>query len=309
MNTQKFTITDNTTYTGKDALDFYSTALLEGVSTSSFRLVSGVETKIKLPLYDAGNVIQDAGCSWSPSGEGTLDQKSFEVCAKNIQLELCTTTFENNFLGELLKPGSNTGEVSPAVFTDYMLNEVALKVSNDLEVATWKGDSATSSYPMSICDGILKIAAADVNVVDATPAGTITLANVIAEITKVYNLIPNTIINKDDVKIYVSDYIARLYVQAIAAASNEAYYVGKKELNFLGIELFAAPGMADGSMVAGSSSNFVFLTDLQSDEEGINVIPQYPISGVRSVRIVGAFKFGVGYLVSEEVVLYAGAIA
>jgi len=305
MKKYKFAIVDNTVYTGKDALDFYSSALLEGGSTSLFRLVPNVKSKIKLPSYNAGEIIKDEGCAWSPSGEGTLDQKSFEVCGKDIQLELCATTFENNFLGELMRPGSNTGEVAPPDFLNYMTGEVARKVQNDLEVAAWQGDvDSVSGYPFTICDGINKKAAADATVIDVT-GETVTLANVIAEITKVYNAIPATIINSPDLRIFVSDNIARLYQQAVATASNEAYYVGAKEANFLGIPFVVAQGQLPDVMLAGVTTNFVLLTDLLSDEQELNVIPQNAVTGTRTVRIAGSFKIGFDFLVGSEVVYYA----
>lgn len=308
MKKFKFAIVDNTTFCGKDALDFYSKALLEGASKSTFRVVPGIKSTVKMPRYDAGDVIKDAGCTWSPSGEGVLDQKTMEVCSKDIQLELCTTTFEQNFLGELLRPGHNTGEVAPQDFVDYMLMEVGRKIQNDLEIAVWQGDVDAITYPENICDGLLKKMGADADVLDATPAATINVGNVVAEINKVYNLIPATVIKDPNLKIYVSDFIYKLYQQAIANASAESYYVGSKEPNFLGIPLHWSPGMADGSMVAASSQNLVLLTDLLSDDEELNIIPQSGVTGTRTVRIAGGFKFGVDYLISEEVVLYEGAI-
>lgn len=309
MKKFKFAITDNTVYTGQDAIDFYSKALLEGPSKGTFRVIPGVKSKIKLPRYDAGNIIQDAGCAWNSSGEGTLDQKSFEVCSKDIQLELCTTTFENNFLGELLRPGHNSGEVAPTVFIDYMLAQVGKKVQNDLEVSVWQGDTEAVNYPQNICDGLLKKFDNDANVLLPTPAGTIDLNNVIAEITKIYELIPTESITNPLLRIYVSDYIYRLYQQAIAAASNEAYYVGSKEPNYLGISLLWSPGMPAGNAVAAVTDNLLLFTDLLSDEEELNVIPQANVSGVRSVRIAGGFKFSVDYLISEEIVWYNGNAA
>lgn len=307
MKKFKFAITDNTTYSGQDALDFYSKALLEGPSKSTFRVIPGVKSKIKLPRYDAGNVIQDAGCSWTPTGEGTISQKSFEVCSKDIQLELCTTTFENNFLGELLRPGHNSGDVAPTEFVDYMLSEVSKKVQNDLEIAVWQGEAGATAlnYPQNICDGLLTKFAADALVIGVTGAtGGVTLNNVIAEVTKVYEKIPATVITNPNLRIYVSDNIYRLYQQAIASASNEAYYVGAKEPNYLGINLVWAPGLPANNMVAAVTDNLLLLTDLLSDEEELNVIPQANVSGVRTVRIAGGFKFGVDYLISEEIVAY-----
>lgn len=308
MKNFKFAIVDNTTYAGKDALDFYSKALLEGASKATFRVVPGVKSKIKLPRYDVGNLIKPAGCAWSNQGEGTLSQKEMEVCAKDIQLELCTTTFEQNFLGELLRPGHNTGEVAPAEFMDYMLNQVALKVQNDLEIAVWQGDSEDMSYPYNICDGLIKKLNDDNSVIDVTtsPLEVVNVSNVISVLKAVYQAIPKTVIKNQNLKMYVSDYIYKLYQEAVANASAEAYYVGAKEPNFLGIPLHWSPGMPDGTVVAAVSTNLVLLTDLLSDEEEVNVIPQAAISGVRSVRIAGGFKFGVDFLIGEEIVIFQG---
>lgn len=305
MKRFNFSITDNTTYNGKDLIDFYSKALLEGTSKSTFKVIPGVKSKIQVPRYDAGEIIKDASCAWSSTGEGTLSQKQMEACSKDVQLEICTTTFENNFLSELLRQGSNTGEVAPQQFVDYMINQVSLQIQNDLEIAVWQGDATGSTYPNNICDGILKLADADTGVTSVTTTATaLTLSNIIAEMTKVYDAIPQTIINDENLMIYVSTNIYKLYQQAIAAASNEAYYVGAKEPNFLGIPVHWSPGLPSERMVAASSQNLVLLTDLLSDEESLSVIPQFDKSGVRSTRIAGNFKFGVDFLVSEELVTY-----
>lgn len=305
MKKQKFAIVDNTTYEGKDALDFYSKALLEGGSTSQFRLVPNVKSKIKLPSYNAGEVIKEAGCSWSPSGEGTLAQKELEVCSKDIQLELCATTFESNFLGELLRPGHNTGEVAPADFLNYMTGEVAKKVQNDLEIAAWRGDSDSGTYPISICDGLNKGMGATGSGVIGVTGGTVTVGNVIAEITKVYQAIPSTVISSPNLRLFVSDNIMRSYMEATAAQSNEAYYVGAKTPNFLGIDMVLCQGQDPNKMVAAEATNLVLLTDLLSDEQELNVIPQNAVTGTRTVRIAGGFKIGFDFLVAEEIVYYA----
>lgn len=303
MKNFKFAITDNTVYEGKDLIDFYSKALLEGATKSTFRVIPGVKSKIKVPRYDAGQIIKDASCDWDSSGEGTLSQKEMEVCHKDIQIELCSDTFSSNFLGEYLRNGHNTGEVAPAVFTDYMINEIGKKVQNDLELAVWQGNKTGSTYPENICDGLLKKLEENVNVLNVTGT-TLNLSNIIAEVSKVYEAIPATVINNPELMIYVSDNIYRLYQQAIAAASNESFYVSKKEPNFLGIPLHWSPGMPANQMVACVSKNLVLLTDLLSDEEELSIIPQRNTRGVRTVRIVGGFKFGVDFSVGAEVVVY-----
>lgn len=305
-----FSLTDNTTFEGKDSLEFFSKALLDSGSRKTFRVIPGVKSKIKVPRYDAGDVIKDAGCEWNPSGAGALSQKSMEVCSKDIQIELCETTFENNFLSEVLRNGHNTGQVAPADFLNYMLGRVSAKVENDLEIATWQGDVDSETYPFSICDGILVIADGDDDVIKPTPAATITQSNVIAELSKVYNDIPQTISNDEDLTMYLSSDVYKMYLQALANASSEAFYNAKRDgVNFLGVNVIEAKGMPVATALASKSSNLVLLTDLMSDEEGLDVIPQRPISGARTIHVAGGFKFGVDYLVSEEVVMYNGTAA
>ncbi len=305
MKKFEFSITDNTTYAGKDLIDFYSKALLSGPSKGTFRVIPGVKSKVNVPRYDVGSIIKDASCAWSSTGEGTLSQKQLEACSKDIQLELCSTTFENNFLSEYLRAGSNTGEAAPAQFVDYMIGEVGKKVQNDLEIAVWQGDVTGSTYPQNICDGVLKIADVDDDVIVATATvSALTAANVVGQMQIIYNAIPATVISSENLKFYVSTNVFKLYQQAIANASSEAYYVGAKEPNFLGIPLLLAPGLPAERIVAADSQNLTLVTDLLSDEEQLSIIPQFDKTGVRTVRIVGNFKFGVNYLVSEEVVTY-----
>ena len=300
----KFAITDNTTYAGKDAIEFFSQALLAGGTKDTFRVIPGVKSKIKLPQYDAGQLIKDAGCSWSPAGEGTLSQKSFEVCDKEFQLELCVTTFEANFLGEYLRPGSNTGEVAPELFTNYMLGQVQKQVTNDLELAIWQGDATGTTYPFNICEGLIRKMTGDTTVIDVSGTSAVTLANVISQITAVYSLIPQTVLTNPDLVIYVSTSIYKLYQQAVAAASSEAFYVGAKEPNFLGIPLVWSAGLPANTMVAGVKSNFLLLTDLLDDYETVTVVPQWNVAAVDTLRIAGRFKFGVDYLIGSEIVLF-----
>ena len=104
-------LVDNTVFTGRDAEGFYSAALLSGPSKSVLTLIPNVKSKIKLASFDLGNILQDADCTFTSSGEGTLAQKSFEVCAIKINLEYCKRTFETNYLSEQLRAGSNNPEV------------------------------------------------------------------------------------------------------------------------------------------------------------------------------------------------------
>ncbi len=302
----KLAFVDNTTFYGIDAAGFYSRALLTGASKEEFRLIPNVKSKIKLGELNIGDILAGADCSFSSAGEGTLAQKSFEVEPIKINLEYCKRTFETNYLSQLLRPGSNSAEVMPATVEEYLLGQVAEKVSADLEQLIWKGNTATASYPLSLYDGLEKQLLADAAVIDvAAIVGAITSSNVIVELGRVYDAIPTQILRKEDLRLFVSSSIFRAYRQALAAASSEAFYMQNYgELHFLDLKIVEAPGLSVKKMVAAQKANLLLLTDLMSDFEDVKILPQGDVTGVPVVRMVAEFKFGTGYIYGSEVVFY-----
>jgi hypothetical protein len=296
-------LVDNTTFTGRDAEGFYSAALLSGPSKGLLTLIPNVKSKIKLAGFDLGNILQDADCSFSSSGEGTLEQKSFEVCPIKINLEYCARTFETNYLSQQLRAGSMNGEVVPQSMEQYLLELTARKVSADLETIVWQGNTTGATYPINVCNGLLFKFSGDTDVVKPTGFA-LTLANIISATTVVYNAIPTVVFPKEDLKIFMGVAAAKLYRQAIAAASSEAYYVGAKTLDFLGIEIVEAPGMPANVIVAGALSNMFLLTDLESDFSDVMVLSMMGTLGQPTLRLVGDFKFGVDYFYGDEIVYF-----
>lgn len=299
----KLAFVDNTTFNGIDAAGFYSAALLGGKTADVFKLIPNVKSKIKLGTLDLGEILQDADCTFSSNGEGTLDQKSFEVSPIKINLEYCQRTFETNYLSEILRAGSNSdGSIMPETVESYLLGQVAKQVTNDLEIATWRGDTTSVTYPLAITDGLEKKLDADATVIDETLVA-VTSGNVIAQMTQIYDAIPTVILNKEDLAMMVSSNVYRAYKQALANASAETNFMqAYNNLVFLGVPVVECPGMSDNTIVAGQKSNFLLLTDLVSDFEDVLILPQKSVTGVPVVRMVGDFKFGVDFLFGAEIV-------
>lgn len=303
-NDFKLAFSDTTVFTGIDAEGFYAKALLTGESKNAFRLIPNVKSKIKLGELSIGNILGDADCSFSSAGEGVLNQKAFEVNAIKINLEYCQRTFEVNYLSQLLRPGSNNDEVMPATVENFLLEQVALKVSADTEQLVWKGNTATASYPLSLYDGIEKQLLADATVIDVAST-TLSKANIIAQLGLVYDAIPETVIGAEDLRIFLSPSALRFYREALAASSAEANFMQSyTELHFLDVKLSVAPGISTNKMVAARTSNLLLLTDLMSDFEDIQILPQKSVTGVPVVRMIGEFKFGCGYIFGSEIVFY-----
>lgn len=303
MKNFKLSFTDNTTYTGKDLEGFFAEALLKGVSKESFKLIPNVKSKAKIAQLNLGSILQDADCTFSNTGEGTLAQKEVEAHDVKINISYCSTTFETNYLSELMRAGSNSDQVMPETVEAFLLEEVAKKTSADLEKVVWQGSGATPNFVSE--EGLEAKLAADGDVIDVT-ATTLSAGNIIAEMNKVYDAIPAELRDKEDLAIYVGTAAGSFYRQALANASAETYYMQKHdELEFLGVKIIVAGGLSANKMVAAQQSNLLLITDLMSDFGEVLVLPQRSVTGEPTVRMVGAFKFGVNYVYGSEIVLYA----
>lgn len=299
-------LTDNTTFYGKDAEGFFKKVLTTGLAKNELTLIPNVKSKIKLAYSDLGNILQADDCSFSSTGEGTLNQKTMEVCDLKVNLEYCATTFEANYLSLQLRAGSNNEEVMPTSYADFVVNYVAEKVASDLEITMFKGDTGTASYPLSLCDGLVKQLTNDGSVIDVgATAGSITAANAVAELNRVLEAVPAAVRTQPNFKIFVSQEIAFAYKQAQASTQGGLFLVGDKELNYLGFRLIPTSGLSAKQMIALDSAKVFFLTDLVSDWDDIIIIPQRNISGARTERFATSLKFGVNYLYGNEIVLYS----
>jgi len=299
-------LTDNTTFYGKDAEGFFKKVLTTGLAKNELTLVPNVKSKIKLAYSDLGNILQAEDCSFSSTGEGSLNQKTMEVCDLKVNLEYCATTFEANYLSAQLRAGSNNEEVVPTSYADFVVNYVAEKVSSDLEKVMFQGNTATASYPYSLCDGLIKQLQNDGDVVGITAtASSITAANVVGELDRLLEGVKAEVRSQANFKIFVSQEIAFAYKQAQASTTGGLFLVGDKELNYLGFRLIPTSALNAKQMVAFNSDKVFFLTDLVSDWDDIIIIPQRNISGARTERFATSLKFGVNYLYGNEITLYA----
>ena len=300
-------LTDNTTFYGKDAEGFFKKVLTTGVAKSELTLVPNVKSKIKLAFSDLGNILQADDCSFSSTGEGTLNQKTMEVCDLKVNLEYCATTFEANYLSLQLRAGSNNEEVMPASYADFVVNYVAEKVASDLELVMFQGNTATASYPYSLCDGLNKQLLADSAVIDVSAtSSTITSSNVVGELNRILEAVPAEVRVRPNFKIFVSQQIAFAYKQAQASTQGGLFLVGDKELNYLGFRLVPTSALSAKQAIACDTETVFFLTDLVSDWDDILIIPQRNISGARTERFATSLKFGVNYLYGNQIVFYSG---
>jgi hypothetical protein len=290
--------------------EFYTKALLANRSSSEFRQVLNIKEKTKIGSLSFGTLLFPAECDWQ-GGNSTLGAKEMDVCKAQIGSEVCMYEMETSFLADWMNSGSN-GDWMPANFASFFFEELGRDVNDKLEVLTWQGDSSVTfdeddpTTFIGICDGLEKmLCGATIPSGQVIAGATVDASNVIAELTKVYNVIPKEVRQtKADVKWFVSQNIADAYLLAVATQSAEQYTNKEPELKFLGFNLSIGTGMSDNVMTVSLRDNYVFLADMVSDPEDLNVIDMSKTTGDKKWRVRSDFKVGFNYLNDAEWVVY-----
>jgi hypothetical protein len=291
--------------------EFYKKALLTDSTRTAFRQILNIKEKTKIADLSFGTLLHEAGCDFV-GGTSTLDAKEMEPCKIQIGTDVCMYELEDSFLADWMQAGSN-GEWMPAEFASHFYEVLGENVAERLEILTFQGDTDYTpdgeddplAY-LALCDGLeKKLCSAEIPVAQNIAGEAITASNVVAELTKIYNQIPKALRkNKAEVLWLVSTEIADVYRLAVATQSAEVYTAQLPQLNFLGYTLTEAQGLSEGVMIASKATNYIFLADLVSDPEDLNIIDLSKTTGDKRIRVRSDFKFGVDYLNDAEWVVY-----
>jgi len=294
------TITGST-YAGEFAGKYLGAALLSAdtLDKGAITILPNIKYKAAMKVGAFSNLVRSADCDFDSSTSGlTLTEKVLTPTELQVNLQICKKELHADW--EAAQMGFSAFDELPPLFSDYVIARVAAEVAKATEVSIWQGSAGEGNF-----DGFETLLAADTDVVDVV-AGTVTTANVIAELQKIVDAIPSGVYGKEDLTIYISQNIAKAYVGAQAALGyRDLYHVGQTEMNFQGIPLFATGGLADNTAVAAQKSNLFFGTGLLDDRNEVKVIDMADLDGSQNVRVVMRYTAGVQHGIGSDIVLYA----
>ena len=301
-----------TSYAGEFAGDYIAAALLSGatISNGGITVKPNIKYKEVIKKVASSGIVADATCDFSLTADAlTLTERILQPEEFQVNLQLCKKDYRNDW--EAIAMGISAYDNMPPKFSDFLISHVAAKVAEKTEETIWGGANSNAGE----FDGFVTLFGADSDVVDVT-AGTVTAANVIAELGKVVDAIPSKIYGKEDLFIYIPQNVAKAYVRALGGfgasglGANGVNAQGTQwwnngSLSFDGVNLFVAPGLASNKMVCAQKSNLYFGTGLLSDHSEVRLIDTSETLGDQNVRIIMRFTSGVQYGIGSEVVLYS----
>lgn len=290
-----------TTYAGEHAGKYISAALFPAASLTngSVEIRPNVKYKEVVSRLEISGAQADATCDFTDVGTVTLTERILEPKSLQVNMELCKTNYRDTW--EAIQMGYSAHDVLPRNFADYLIGLVAAEVADNNEVNIWSGATGTSGE----FNGFETLLAADAALPTANEVAgtTVTASNVVAELQKIVNAIPNRIYGTGVLR--VSRNIAKAYIAAQAALGYlDRFNVGQTEMNFQGIPMLVCPGMTNNVAIYGETSNFMFGTGLLSDHNLVKVLDMADLDGSQNVRIVMRFTAGVQYGIVDEIVTY-----
>jgi hypothetical protein len=300
-----------TTYAGEFAGKYIAAALLSAdtLDKGLVEIKPNVKFKEVIKKVATGDLVANASCDFSATSSLTLTERILQPEEFQVNLQLCKKDFRSDW--EAIQMGYSVYDNLPASFSDFLIGHIAAKVAQKTEQTIWAGVNATAGE----FDGFTTLMAADGDVIDVT-ATTVTAANVIAELGKVADAIPNALYGKEDLTIYVPQNVARAYVRALggfgsaglgaAGTDNKGtQWFGGEPLYFDGIRVAMVSGMPSNKMVAAQSSNLYFGTGLLSDHNEVKLLDMGDLDGSQNVRVIMRYTAGVQYGIGSDIVLYA----
>jgi hypothetical protein len=302
-----------TTYAGQDSKMWVKAALLSGntLANGGMTIMPNIAYKSVLHKLSTDGLLKDATCDFTATSTVTITERTLTLEPFQVNLSLCKKDFYGSWEAEEM--GFSANKVLAKSFSDYLLAYVIEKVASAVESAIWVGANATTGQ----VDGIMTLITADANLPAANEVAgtTVTASNVIAELGKIVDAIPAALYGADDLKIYVSQNIAKAYVRAlggfIAAGvgangtdNKGTQWYNNGSLSFDGIPLFVANGLAANTALAAQTSNLFFGCGLLNDTNSVKLLDMSDLDGSDNVRVVMRAAFAVNYHSASDLVTY-----
>lgn len=287
------------------------------------RVIPNVTKEVYLhKLVMANNTISQVDtrdCAWTPQQRIQLSGATMDVNNYKINEEQCMEELDSIYSEMTYNSIGATKDQWPAAhdggesLESAVMFQLQNSLANDIERIIWGGNGNSVA---GVQDGIVDKALASANTIKVT-GQTIDATNVLGEIQKVYDAIPNVVLNdgefdpeKAAVKIFVDMNTMRYLRQALSTVPTNyqvilpSFAIEGGRIFYMGVEIVVV-GLPANTIVAASKDNLVFITDLLSDTQEIRAQFGNDLKDEAMLYIKGAYRANAGFIFDDEVVIYS----
>lgn len=298
-------------FEGRKAAGYIAPALYGGRTLMSGEPQVEVHENIKYKLNVrnldiSDDLVQDAGCDFSPTSTITNSDSVLQMKDLMTNLQLCFDKWYPQWEAEQIR-GSRLDGSMPREWMDFLMDRINAVIAKRIENLVWRGEDTTNEFEGFIS----RLGAPDI--VNTA----ITQANVIAEMTKVYNEVSKDVKdqrNELNVKFVVSQNVKDAHQLALASTNNGEGYeikgtVGEKPQNFLGFEFVSLPGLPDDTMIIYPKGDLHFGTNMLTDFTNLEIVDTRKTLADNNLRIVMRYAAGTQVTNRANITYYGASIS
>lgn len=300
-----------TTYEGEFKQQWISAALLSGntIVNGGITVKPNIKFKEVVKKLSIGAMTSNATCDFTATSSVTITERIIEPEEFQVNLTLCKKLFRSDW--DAISMGISVHDNLPKTFQDFIMATVVAKVAQENEINIWRGVTANDGQ----YDGLVTLATADSDVIDVVGT-TITAGNVIAELGKVVDKIPNNIYGQEETRLYMAQNVMKFYVRALggfgasglgaSGINNQGtQWFNNGSLSFDGVPLFMANGLPENFMYLAQKDNIWFGTGILNDmTTEAKVIDMAETDGSQNIRLILRYTAAVQHGIGSEIVLY-----
>jgi len=135
-------------------------------------------------------------------------------------------------------------------------------------------------------------------------------SNVLDVLSYMFNNVPRSVSSKPDFKLWIPYNLSVYYSQAQAVVANGAgsYFVGKKEMDYLGSKLTVVDALPANTVIGASAGNVFLGFDDSGDEDYIRITDMAKTTGDDKYRYKASMKTDINYVYGNEILFIAPVI-
>tara|TARA_Y100000385_G_C13089192_1_gene637902 strand:+ start:867 stop:1811 length:945 start_codon:yes stop_codon:yes gene_type:complete len=272
---------------------------------------TGIKGSSNLQFLSTDVVFGSDSCTRVGADTTTLSNRTITVGAIAVSEDLCIKDLNGYWAQVLIKKGAAGEEEMPAEIEAVYMAKKMNALKNQLAISDFQGDTGSGTNNLSYYNGLLVQLDADATVVDGntgavTVATGISSSNVLDILDGMWESIPDSIADAEDLSLWVPTSVYKKYVVALKNA-NLFHYSADGEQEFLygtNVKLcktIGLPGAAGTErMVLARDSGITVGLDGDSDEDAMTVRLD-PVSE-KSIFFDVTFKRGISYSFGSEIV-------